>query len=109
MRKSEFVVSVLKRELAKLEKQLIAVKAKCDDNPASELFELLKEAKTRFDSGEDRFSPEFLKWVNESAAKETKLRKQMKSEANGGTQKHWDKRLEIETHIGELNNAIHYN
>ena len=35
--------------------------------------------------------------------------KQIKSQSNNGTQKYWDKRLEIETHIGELNNAIYYN
>lgn len=100
---SDYVTQVLKKDLGKLQKQLITVVARCESNPASELCDLHSEMSAKHKS---LSNTEFCTWLEKAAIKEKALIKHQSDLSNGKDQKNWDKRLEIETNISDLNNAI---
>jgi hypothetical protein len=101
-----YVISVLKSELAKLDKRLGLVVAKCKSNPAIELLELMEETSKKIESGMDRLSPEFMAWISGAAKKEKALKKQMKAQTGSAGKSLWDERLKLEGNISDVAHAI---
>jgi len=103
MVKDPYAVDVLQRELNKLNSKLIGVVAKCESNPASELIELMEQARIKISQFPDITDPKLMKWLTEAAKKEKRLKKEMDPIAN---KKNWDNRFKIETQRGDISNAI---
>lgn len=103
MNKNAYAIVVLNHEVEKLTKKLATVIEKCESSPASELLELMEEARIKLSGGASTIDPELTEWFSQAAKKEKRLKREM---APGAAEKVWDSRLKIEMQISDLNSAI---
>ncbi len=107
MASNSYAVNVLQLKLTALQNRLKTVLADIDYCPAMELVALRTEVMEKINSFDDKCAPELMKWMEEASQKEKRLRKQMIEATPAKDKKLWDKRLEIETNIADLQSAIY--
>jgi hypothetical protein len=99
-----YALTVINREIKRLNKRLASTIASCEYKPAAALGALHDEARIKFSSFENKSDPKLIKWMEDSAKKEKAIINSIKQ---GNAQKHWDTRLELEIKLNDLCSATY--
>lgn len=99
-----YSMEVIKREIDKLIARNTKLEELIKYCPAIELLGLRSEFSKKLESGVDRTSPEFIKWIGASAKKEKTLLRKMKT-MQKDEQKLWDEKQENSHNLNDLSNA----
>ena len=99
------LIDVLTIELSRCQKKLTKIEQDIKYCPAIELLELHKELAEKLDSNVDRFSSEFESWVKSAAAKEKKLKREMKT-SSAKRDKLWEQRAFYESRMSQVSSAL---
>ena len=108
MKRHELAVHAINKEINRLKRQRDRLKEKCFSNPAQELLELHQEAKEKLEKYKtlkQRTSPEFIKWLKESAVKEKAINIRIQALVNGRDAKDHEKLSELELAISDLSHS----